>query len=724
MVDGPVAFSLTDVDGNTGTRRGSPDSMSCRRDITIVSVIAALSVCALPAHASAAQDDPGEPVGEGDPPTEGAQVYTPDYFERYAPRNALDMLAQVPGFVIDDGDNNSRGLGQATANVLVNGERFSSKSDSVRDQLSRIPAGDVVRIEIVDGTTLDIPGLNGQVANVIVNKTGASGQFSWTTGFRPYNTGAQLFGGEVSSTGNAGKLDYTVSLSNENNRFGTDGPITVIDGVGDLIETQDTKFSGKFDNPTLATNFTYTFSPDVIAHLNLQYGEDFWSERITELADVVGGPDRDRLLLNDEDGPEYEIGGDIEFPLGHGKLRLIGLERFERDNFRSVLVDSFADGSPDTGSRFRQTNAAGERIGRFEYGWTMFKADWQLSGEAAFNRLDRRSSIEILDEDGEFFFIPFPPGNGGVTEDRYEGILSFSKQLTPKLSLQATAGAEYSKIQQTGSAANSRVFKRPKGSLSLAWKPASDFDVSVELRRRVGQLSFGNFLASINLDNDNGNRGNNELVPDQSWNLEAEINKSFGAWGSAKLQVRQAWFEDFIDYFPLANGGEARGNIGDAQRLHIELSGTVKFDPIGWKGAQLNFAAVQRYMDIVDPFTGENRAFSNDLYNRLEADFRHDIPSSDWAYGASLFTFSPVEYSRRYEEGRFWEGPSFVDVFVEHKDILGMTGRLRVGNVLSARNKGFRSVYDGSRPDGDVLFTETLDRRIGPIVRFTLSGNF
>jgi hypothetical protein len=98
--------------------------MSCRRDITVVSVIAALTVCASPAHASAAQDDPGEPAGEGDPPTEGAQVYTPDYFERYAPRNALNMLAQVPGFVIDDGDNNSRGLGQATANVLVNGERF------------------------------------------------------------------------------------------------------------------------------------------------------------------------------------------------------------------------------------------------------------------------------------------------------------------------------------------------------------------------------------------------------------------------------------------------------------------------------------------------------------------------------------------------------------------------------------------------------------------------
>ncbi|MDG5749132.1 TonB-dependent receptor plug domain-containing protein [Qipengyuania sp. XHP0207] len=684
---------------------------------------AALAMTAAPALA-ANPDDASTPAGETDAPTEGAQVFEPAYFERYAPRNALDMVVQIPGFTIDSGDNQSRGLGQATANVLVNGQRFSSKSDSVRDQLSRIPSSDVVRIEIVEGATLDIPGLSGQVANIIVATTGASGQFRWTTGFRPYNTEAQLYGGEASLTGSSGKLDYTVSISNENNRFGSDGPIVITDGAGALIETQDTKFSGKFDNPTLATNFTYKPSDDTIAKLNLRYGEDFFARDEFEFATVVAGPDRDRRIVTREDGPEYEIGGDIEFPFGPGKLKLIGLERFERDNFSTTLVDTLSDGSPDQGSRFEQINGEGERIGRFEYNWNMWKADWQLSGEAAFNRLDRKSSIAVLDDDGIFVPIPFPAGNGGVTEDRYEGILSITKQLTPKLSLQASAGGEYSKIQQTGSAANSRSFQRPKGAISLAWKPASDFDMSIEIRRRVGQLSFGNFLASVNLDNDNENGGNNELVPDQSWNIDAELNKSFGPWGSAKLQVRQAWFEDFVDFFPLANGGEARGNIGDAKRLHIELSGQVKFDPIGWNGAQLNFAAVQRWMDITDPFTGENRAFSFDLNNRLEADFRHDIPNTSWAYGAGLFTFDPVEYSRRFEIGRYWEGPSFLDLFVEHKDILGMTGTLRVANVLGARDRGFRTVFDGSRPDGEVLFTEVQDRRIGPIVRFTLSGNF
>lgn len=691
---------------------------------SVAGVLTLIMLAPTPLLAREKEKDDVAVAGERDAPTQGAQVFQPDYFARYAPRNALDMLSQVPGFVIDDANNGARGLGQATANVLVNGERFSSKSDGVRDQLRRIPAGDVVRIEIADGATLDIPGLNGQVANVIVNTTSNSGQFRWNTGFRPHNTKPQLYGGEISLTGKRGRLDYTVSLVNENNRFGADGPIVITNATGALIESQETTFRGEFDNPRLSTNFTYTFAPDTVAHINLKYGEDFFNRRETELATPASGPVRDRLAFTHEDGPEYEIGGDIQFPLGSGKLKLIGLERFERDNFTSTLIDSFSDGSPNTGFRFKQRNGSGERIGRFEYDWKMFEADFQLSGEAAFNRLNRVSSLFELDGDGNFVPLPFPRGTGGVTEDRYEGLLSLTRQLSPKLTLQATGGAEYSMIEQTGSLANSRRFTRPKGSVSLAWKASDNFDVSFELRRRVGQLGFGDFLASVNLNEDNGSGGNNQLQPDQSWNIEVEANRKFGPWGSAKLQVRQSWFEDFVDFFPLANGGEARGNIGDAKRLHVELSGTVKFDPIGIKGAQLNFNYVRRWMDVTDPFTGLGRPFSYDVKSKLEADVRHDIPDSNWAWGAGLFSIDQAAYSRRYEIGRYWEGPSSMSVFAENKDVLGMTARLQVANILGARNKGWRTVYDASRPDGDVLFNEVMDRRIGPIFRLTLSGNF
>ena len=696
-------------------------------------LLKALALCStalasLPATPALAQDAApvnDAPPSEPAPASTGAQVFEPAYFAQFAPRNALDMVSRIPGFTISGGnDNGQRGLGQANQNVIVNGQRFSSKSDSLRDQLARISADDVVRIELVDGNTLDVPGLTGLVANVIYENTGASGQFRWNTGFRAHNTEAQLYGGEVSLSGSSGKLDYTVSLSNNNNRFGADGPTWIYGPDGGLIEEQYTKFSGKFDNPKLATNFTYRFGEDTVANLNLSYGEDFFSRTEPETGVPVTGPARFRDVRVAEDGPQYEIGADIEFPLGPGKLKLIGLERFERDNFSSVVIDSFDDGSLAVGSRYEQTNGIGERIGRAEYGWSMLGADWQLSGEAAFNRLDRVASLFELGPDGDFDQVPFPFGTGGVSEDRYEGALSFSKGITSRLSVQAIASGEFSTIEQTGMAANSRSFKRPKGSLAFTWKPEDSLDVSLTAARRVSQLSFGDFLASVSLNEENENGGNNELVPYQSWDLDLEVNKRLGPWGSLKFEARQAWFEDFIDWFPLADGGEARGNIGDARRLHLQLSGTINLDPIGVKGARLDFSGVKRWMNVTDPFTGEDRAFSYDLVDSLNASFRHDVPGTDWAYGGGIYTDNQAAYSRRYEIGRGWEGPTFADIFIEHKDVMGLTVRAVYANILGARNFFERTVFDGSRPDGDVLFREVTDRRIGPIFRFSVSGDF
>ena len=678
----------------------------------------------MPVAAQEASDDASDAEAANIAAEGQGRVFTPDYFTQFAPRNALDMVSRIPGFTIDDGNNGQRGLGQANQNVIVNGERFSSKSDSLREQLVRIPAADIIRIEILDGTALDIPGLSGQVANVVYKSNGTSGQFRWRAGFRPHNTEAQLYGGEISLTGSSGALDYTLSISNPNDRFGADGPTILTDAGGAVIEEQYSKFSGKYDNPKAAANLAYDFGGDVKANLNLSYGADFLDLQIPETATRPNGEVRTRSFINTEDGPEYELGGDIEFPLGPGKLKLIGLERFERDNSFSELVDSFNDGRDPMGFRFAQTDEIGERIGRFEYGWNMLQADWQVSGEAAFNRLSRASDLFELDGNGDFVRQDFAAGTGGVTEDRYEAILSVSKQLTPKLSLQATGGAEYSKIEQTGSAANSRSFQRPKGSLALAWKPKDDLDISLEVRRRVGQLSFGDFLASVSLQNENENGGNNALQPDQSWNVELEVNKGLGAWGSAKLQLRQAWFEDFVDFFPLENGGEGRGNIGSAERFHVEFNTTLKGEPIGFNGAQLELRAVKRWMSVTDPFTGLDRPFSQDLDRLLEMDFRHDVPGSDWAWGSGLFTNTNVPYSRRREVGRDYEGPTFVNLFVEHKDVFGLTVRGIWGNVLGARNKFDRTVFDGDRPGAPVLFNENTDRRIGPIFRLRVSGDF
>ena len=62
-------------------------------------------------------------------PSAATRVYTPADFARFAPKTAFDMLAQVPSFTIRSADQ-ERGLGQASENVLINGQRITDKSGS------------------------------------------------------------------------------------------------------------------------------------------------------------------------------------------------------------------------------------------------------------------------------------------------------------------------------------------------------------------------------------------------------------------------------------------------------------------------------------------------------------------------------------------------------------------------------------------------------------------
>lgn len=64
-----------------------------------------------------------------------------------------------------------------------------------------------------------------------------------------------------------------------------------------------------------------------------------------------------------------------------------------------------------------------------------------------------------------------------------------------------------------------------------------------------------------------------------------------------------------------------------------------------------------------------------------------------------------------------------MNFFVEHKNVLGLTVRGSVGNVLGGDSMGDRTVYVGRRT-GPVSFYEERDRQIGPIFSFSVRGKF
>ena len=694
---------------------------------------AAFVLGCLTAAAPALAQEEAEPEDTGDAPppvasdpatVEGARTYLPADFARFAPKNALDMLRQVPGFVIREATQ-ERGLGQATGNVLINGQRISGKSNDVLTELSRIPSDSVTRIEILDGATLDIPGLSGQVANVVA-KSGDnfSGQYSWEPNFRQRFTDPVFTRGSVSVSGKEGPFEYTVGLQNQANHSGAGGRTIIYNPDFTVREFRNDVWTGEVENPRISGRVTYDGPGSQVGNLNASYERVYYDfvERGLRFGDPTQ-PDRVRLVENSQESYSYELGGDYELPLGPGSLKLIGLNRFEHVPFFQDVVTSFADLSPDSGSRFARTGDEKEQIARAEYKWKGWGSDWQISAEAAFNSLDNVSELLLLQPDGTYEELEFPGSTARVEEDRYEVMGSWGRTFSPRLSVQLAAGGEYSTIRQVGPDGQTRSFWRPKGQFSAAWKPNPKTDVNFRLQRRVGQLNFYDFLATVNLTDDRENAGNFDLVPPQTWHAEVEAIRNLGAYGSTTLRVYGQLIDDIVDIIPIGEDGESPGNIASAKAWGIEWKTTFQFDPMGWRGAKLDARVQFQGTELRDPLTGEKRPISNYLMELAEVSLRHDIPDTDWAWGAGGSYSLAAQSYRLTEVGRQWEGPFWGYVYAEHKDVFGLTVRATVNNIFAATSMLDRTVYVGRRT-GPIDFIEQRDRLIGPIFSFSVRGKF
>ena len=148
--------------------------------------IAALGVAFAPLLISASLVAPAfaqTVVAPGDEaPPAAPQTYDASFFAVYNPLTAADMLARIPGFEINDGDDR-RGFGATGGNVLINGERPSSKA-TITDQLKRIPAASVMRVEMLSGGgSADVAG-QSRAANVILKHDAGPSPLTWIAGAR------------------------------------------------------------------------------------------------------------------------------------------------------------------------------------------------------------------------------------------------------------------------------------------------------------------------------------------------------------------------------------------------------------------------------------------------------------------------------------------------------------------------------------------------------------
>lgn len=653
----------------------------------------------------------------------GRDIYRPENFSRFNPRSALDMVEQIPGFNISGSDGNERGLGQASQNVLINGKRISGKSNDAATALSRINADSVVRLEIVDGATLDIPGLSGQVLNLVINRTGLSGNFSWTPRIRE-RTDDNLFEGEVSVSGKLGKADFTITLANDAFRGANFGIEDITAPDGSLLFQRDEIQTFRGDRPTLTLFYGRTSEAGSIFNFNGNFQIANIRNGIDTLRTEEGVADISEPFSRREDERNFEISADYEFALGGGRLKLIGFQRFEHSPEINLFQSIFSDGQPATGSRFEQTADEGESILRSEYGWQSKNGnDWQFALEGAFNFLDTQGDLFLLDEQGVFIPDELSNATSRVEEYRGEGTLTYGRKLAKNLALQANIGVEYSQLRQSGPAGLVRSFVRPKGSVALTWNASKNLDINATLERDVGQLNFGAFIADVDLANDNENAGNPLLVPEQSWNVQIEAQRNLGSFGNLNLRTFYTAISDIIDRVPITATAEANGNLDSAVRYGAELNGTLLLDPIGYKGARVDLGLFYQRSRVDDPLTGIARRINGERIATIQIDFRHDISGTQWAWGGALNRQFDASSFRLDQRSLIFNVRPQITLFVENKDVLGLTVRASARNIINQRD-GFLREISVDRRDGPLDFIERREREFGVVLGLDVSGTF
>jgi hypothetical protein len=636
-------------------------------------------------------------------------LYPPEFFEQFAPQTALEMVQRVPGFTIRGSEDNERGFGQASLNILINGKRPSSKSQSGRDILRQITASTVERVEILDGTTLDIPGLTGDVVNVVTNGTALSG--SWRKGFRfEEGTAPQWLDGALNLSGSRGDMTWTLGFDSGQFTFTEDGEETYADASGVIFEDRIERIRFDDERPQLNGTVGWDLGDGRALNLNGSIEKENEEFRIVEDSVAIAAPGFTGQTIFDsgEDVLEFEVGGDYAFPLGPGSLKLIGLYGYEDYTGRDVF-QVFDQGGPAGVATFDEETLEKELIARGEYTWGA--GAWQVSLEGARNTLDAdvRANAD-----------PFV--NTRVEEDRVQGALTHTRRVG-RFDLQGSVGAEYSIIDVPTSDRESDGFFRPKGFVSASTKLSPLYTLSLRGERQVGQLDFGDFVDSVDLVDGRDNSGNAQLVPDQTWLGQLTLERSQPKGLSGTVTLEYAEIEDPIDQVRFADGSEGPGNLNSNARFYgVSGNFTWVLDEV-LQGLRLEGNGAVIETEIEDQLTFETRRFNGGALWRYNLETRWDVANTDWAL------FGEIQRNARSLRFRFDQELDFifdkptVELGVEHKDIAGMTLRVFVQNVLDEGRDRETILYETDR-FGPISRIETFERRRGPRLNVQLSGSF
>jgi len=615
----------------------------------------------------------------------GVLDYPASFFADARPNTAYDMIARLPGFSFDDGKS-ARGFAGTAGNVLIDGQRPTAKTDDLQSILSRIPASDVERVEVIRGGAQGID-MHGQtvVANV-VRKKADSTRIVADVSNNMWPTGHMVPAASIQFTRHAGDSTYEASLSqigNYNDSVGK-GSYDVADVAAGTVQHFRAQQKGMGIGWGLTgaatvplwggqfkANITYQDSP---FRTSTQYASpgDAWAIRETS---------------GSQNG---EIGLHWIGPVGGTELETLLLQRLGRSTDRQVS-DAVGDNEI-----FASKSKTAESIARATLRYRPSSAlTLEAGAEGAYNLLDG-SSIYAVNGAG----VPLPSANASVDEKRAEAFAQATWNFAPDWKLEAGSRFEYSVIGESGYTEMSRSFFYPKPRLLLTWTPAKETQIRLRYERVLGQLDFSNFVASSNLSAYGVNAGNPNLAPDRHSQYEASLERDFWGRGAVVVTLLHEDISGVLDYIPVTGASgvfDAPGNIGGGHENQINSQLTLPLDKLGLKSGLLKVTNIWRFSGVRDPVTGRERVISGVRPNDVEATLTQDVESLKSTWSLYFFNGWDERYYRLAQERHSRVPPPYFEFEWDYKPTPDLMVAVAVKDMVRFTYIDENTFYAGPR---------------------------
>ena len=648
---------------------------------------------------------------------QGVISYPAAFYAGQQVANASEMLTRTPGFTLDTGDS-VRGFEGAAGNVLIDGQRPTSKSDTLDQILVRIPASQIERIDIIRGGA---PGIDMQGKSVLANvvkKPGGGFRGLFSVANNHLWDGRNMHGMRIELSGGDGQRTWEAMAryGYGNDDGGEFGPQVRIAPDGTI--TRRSRVKSESDG--LQQILTAAYSQPLFGGRVSINGRAFWDSWKSEDTNRYTDPASlgTASSVDPYDNFETEIGGRFTRDFGpKTRLELVGL-RTDQDRHAFDLFEFQGDTSD-----FHNQRTLSETIGRvvLKHQWSD-RLSLEVGGEGAFNDLDSHS--QDFENGVE---TPIPAADVQVKETRGEAFAKGTWRPSAEWTLDASLRYEASKISSDGDVVLEKSLHFLKPRLAVSWGPWPQTQVRLRVERVVGQLDFDDFVAGADFSLGTGvSAGNPDLNPEQAWVAEAAVEQRFWKSGAVTLTYRHSELKDVVDRGPvrLVTRDPATGedvvaffdqptNIGDGTKDELVANLNLPFDPFGWKGGLLRAELNRRWSKVTDPTTLTTRPISKLRPLEWQVDFSQDVPQYGVSFGFDLFSgWSQTSYRfNRISDTKLHN--AYLTTWVEKRLQPDLVLRVELGNWTERGIRFNTRVYDGPRNTGALRYTDDRDLKPG-----------